>query len=318
MNGEGEAVSAGGTAKVTAKAKAGTDTTAIEAFVDAAWVERGLSENTLRAYAADLKAFLHWVQAHGGTLGAVRREDVLEYLAWRSRGGVSARSLARMLSSLRAFYRFSTRDAPHLPDPTDRIDSPRIGRPLPGSITEAQVEALLQAPDIAHLLGLRDRSMLEVLYATGLRVSELVGLRFDQLGLRQGLVRLVGKGGRERIVPLGEESLNWLQMYLGQARPLLAGGGNVPHVFVTRRGAAMSRQAFWHLIKRYARRAEIMVEVSPHTLRHAFATHLLNNGADLRVVQLLLGHRDISTTQIYTHVARERLKQLHRIHHPRG
>lgn len=295
-----------------------SDQRAIEAFLDALWMERDLSENTLKAYATDLRGLAAWLTDRGGCLEQAERGDLLEFLAWRSRGGASARSVARLLSSLRAFYRHLVRDEPAREDPTARIDAPRIGRPLPHSLSETQVEALLLAPDVEDALGLRDRAMLEVLYATGLRVSELVGLRFDQVTLRQGLVRLVGKGGRERLVPLGEEALAWLQGYLEQARPQLVSPGAVPFVFVTRRGSAMTRQAFWYLIKRYAVHAGICSAISPHTLRHAFATHLLNHGADLRVVQMLLGHSDLSTTQIYTHVARERLKNLHAEHHPRG
>ncbi len=297
---------------------AGSDEAVIDAFLDALWMERGLSPNTLKAYRADLRGLSAWLSSKGKTLLPARREDLLDYLGWRSRRGDEPRSIARLLSTLRCFYRYQRRVGCLQEDPTARIESPRLGRPLPQSLTEAEVEVLIAMPDTQHLLGLRDRAMLEVLYATGLRVSELVGLGFEQLNLRQGLLRLVGKGGKERLVPLGEEAMAWLQTFLADAWPQLAWQPPCPYLFPTRRGTAMTRQAFWYLIKRYARQAGIGKPLSPHTLRHAFATHLINHGADLRVVQMLLGHSDLSTTQIYTHVARERLKTLHAEHHPRG
>ncbi len=294
------------------------DLSLIEAFADALWVERGLSENTLAAYRADLQGLALWLAERGGSLLTARRDELLDYLASRVRQGVRPRSTARFLSSLRQFYRHLIRQGRITVDPSARIDAPRLGRALPKSLTEAEVEALLGAPDPGDLLGLRDRTMLEVLYATGLRVSELVHLTVDQVNLRQGVVRVTGKGRKERLVPFGEEALGWLERYLREARPLLLRGQLSDILFPTQRGSGMTRQAFWLIIKRYAAKAGITKSLSPHTLRHAFATHLLNHGADLRVVQLLLGHSDLSTTQIYTHVARERLKSLHARHHPRG
>ncbi|NIM27675.1 MAG: site-specific tyrosine recombinase XerD [Gammaproteobacteria bacterium] len=288
----------------------------IESFIDTIWMERGLAENTLAAYRADLRRFAGWLGGRDRELVTATRADVLEYLA-----GLSAsppRSIARRLSSLRRFYQHLMRQGRIDADPCARIDTPRIGRTLPDALSEAEVEALLQAPDAAAREGLRDRTMLELLYATGLRVSELVNLKLGQINRAQGVVRVVGKGGKERLVPLGEAALDWLERYLREARPGLRVAGSGDALFPSPRGGAISRQAFWYAIKRYAAIAGIAKPISPHTLRHAFATHLLNHGADLRVVQLLLGHSDISTTQIYTHVARERLKQLHAAHHPRG
>jgi integrase/recombinase XerD len=294
-------------------------TAAIDAFLDAIWAEHGLSDHTLAAYRADLNALARWLQGRGVAVEQAGRADLLAYLSHRVAAGARPRSTARLLSSLRRFYRHLVRDGRRMDDPTAQIDSPKLGRPLPDTLTEADVEALLAAPNIADDLGLRDRAMLELIYATGLRVSELVGLKVDQVNLRHGVVRTLGKGGKERLVPLGEEASAWVSRYLADARPvLLRGRGACDDLFVTRRGSAMTRQAFWHLIRRYARQAGIAKHLSPHTLRHAFATHLLNHGADLRVVQMLLGHSDLSTTQIYTHVARARLKELHGEHHPRG
>ncbi|MEX0451409.1 UNVERIFIED_CONTAM: site-specific tyrosine recombinase XerD [Spiribacter pallidus] len=290
----------------------------IAAFVDALWMERGLAENTLAAYRSDLQGFAAWLAAHGQTLLAADRGDVMGYLAHRVGSGASRRSSARLLSSLRRFYRHQQRQGAVREDPTQRVDAPRPDRPLPGALTEAEVEALLQAPDRQTDLGRRDRCMLEVLYATGLRVSELVGLRLDQVNLRQGVVRITGKGGKERLVPLGETAVDWLEDYLASTRPGLAPAGRSDAVFVTTRGRGMTRQAFWYRIRHHAQQAGIQRALSPHTLRHSFATHLLNHGADLRVVQLLLGHSDLSTTQVYTHVARARLQALHAEHHPRG
>lgn len=290
----------------------------LDRFLDNLWMERGLADNTLKAYRSDLGKFAEWLAERDLELETAARVQLLEYLGWRARHGSHARSSARLLSSLRRYYRWLLREKRIETDPTAQIDSPRLGRPLPKSLTEEDVEALLDAPDLDDVLGLRDRAMLEVLYACGLRVSELVALRIDELNTRQGVVRVVGKGGKQRLVPLGEVALDWLARYLNEARPELLRGRPTPDLFPTRRGHAMTRQAFWQLIKRYAKTAGIDKPLSPHTLRHAFATHLLNHGADLRVVQMLLGHSDLSTTQIYTHVARERLKQLHQSHHPRG
>ncbi len=292
------------------------DEARIDAFLDALWMERGLSRNTLDAYRSDLHALAGWLGARGQDLPSAGRGDLLEYLA--SRAAARPRSTARRLSALRRFYRHLLRVRAIGEDPTALIESPRLGRPLPDALTETEVEALLGAPNVETALGLRDRTMLELLYATGLRVSELVGLHRLQVNLRQGVVRVVGKGSKERLVPFGEVASDWLDGYLRSARPDLLGARESEDLFVTERGAGMTRQAFWYRIKRYAREADIRKHLSPHTLRHSFATHLLNHGADLRVVQLLLGHRDISTTQIYTHVARERLRQLHARHHPRG
>lgn len=291
----------------------------IERFLDALWMEGGLSENTLAAYRNDLRGLALWLAAQAGVvLAAASREHLLDYLAHRYQTGAKARSAARLLSSLRRFYRYLVRENRLQTDPSARIDAPKLGRPLPKCLSETEVEALLAAPDLEQPLGLRDRAMLEVLYACGLRVSELVGLTVDQINLRQGVVRVLGKGGKERLVPLGEEALSGLQTYLAEARPALLHGQASDFLFPGRGGEALTRQAFWYRIKDYARKAEIRGSLSPHTLRHAFATHLVNHGADLRVVQLLLGHSDLSTTQIYTHVARERLQCLHAAHHPRG
>ncbi|MGD8999300.1 MAG: site-specific tyrosine recombinase XerD [Granulosicoccaceae bacterium] len=290
----------------------------IEAFIDMLWMERGLSDNTLRAYRSDLQAFASWLSGNGTALVAAQRQDLLAYLADRSQQGVRVRTSARMLSSLRRFYQYLVREGRLLEDPSARIEAPRLVRPVPKYLTEDEVDKLLAAPDTSVPLGLRDRAMLEMLYASGLRVSELVGLQMPQINLLQGVVRISGKGGKERLVPVGEEALLWLERFVHDSRPVLLRGRPCDALFPTRRGAGMTRQAFWHLIKRYAQQAGIEKHLSPHTLRHAFATHLLNHGADLRVVQMLLGHSNLSTTQIYTHVARERLKSLHAEHHPRG
>jgi integrase/recombinase XerD len=294
------------------------DVAIIEVFLDAVWMEQGLSANTLAAYRADLTGLATWLAGQGSDLLGVGRDKLLAYLAQRAVEGAKPRSTARLLSALRHFYRYQVREARLSLDPSAQIASPRLGRDLPHILTEADVDALLAAPDAETELGMRDRAMLEVLYACGLRVTELVQLRLEQVNLRMGCLRVLGKGSKERLVPLGEHALDWLGDYLRTARPALLQGCPGNDLFVTQRGRAMTRQAFWYLIKRYARRAGISKPLSPHTLRHAFATHLVNHGADLRVVQLLLGHSDLSTTQIYTHVARERLKELHAIHHPRG
>jgi len=282
------------------------------------WMERGLSRNTLSAYRNDLSGLASWLLKQGKTLKTARRQDLLAYLSDRVNGGAKPRTTARLLSSMRRFYRYLIREEQLYEDPSARIDAPRIGRPLPDTLSESEVEALLDAPDEHDTLGLRDRAMLELLYACGLRVSELVSMTTDQASLTQGVVRLVGKGNKERLVPMGEEAVDWLQYYLDESRPEMAAGGSAKQLFITRRGRGMTRQAFWYRIRHYAVKSGINKPLSPHTLRHAFATHLLNHGADLRVVQMLLGHSDLSTTQIYTHVARERLKELHAQHHPRG
>jgi integrase/recombinase XerD len=247
-----------------------------------------------------------------------RRADIMDYIAWRVEGGAKPRSTARQLSSFRRFYRYLLREGVIGEDPTVNIAMPKIGRSLPQSLTEQDVESLLAAPKVAEPLGHRDRTMLEVLYATGVRVSELINLTLGQINLNQGVLRIVGKGGRERLIPLGDEAQDWIREFIDGPRGEILLERQTEYLFPTRRGDRMTRQAFWHIIKRYAKKAGISKKLSPHTVRHAFATHLLNNGADLRVVQLLLGHSDVSTTQIYTHVARERMKELHERHHPRG
>jgi len=288
-----------------------------EQFLDAVWLESGLSENTLNAYRTDLAAFEGWLGKKKLPLDAATRAELLGYLAANVRQGLSPRSSARRLSTLRRFYRYLLREGLIGEDPTADVRSPSLGRPLPKSITEASVEKLLAAPP-ETTLGVRDRAMLETMYASGLRVSELVALALNELDLTTGLVRVTGKGGKERIVPLGDEATSRLGDYLKGARPSLLGEQKSGAVFLTRRGQPMTRQAFWQLIKRYSAAAGIDSSLSPHSLRHAFATHLLNHGADLRSVQMLLGHADLSTTQIYTHVAKARLQTLHASHHPRG
>lgn len=290
----------------------------IDRFIDAIWMERGLSENTLGAYRADLLALAQRLEDRGVELTRATRADLLEYIAWRVQGGAKPRSTARQLSSFRRLYRYLLREGVISEDPTSEIVMPKIGRALPQSLTEEEVEALLAAPDVTEPLGHRDRAMLEVLYATGVRVSELINLRISQLNLNQGVLRIIGKGDRERLIPLGDEAQDWLREFIAGPRSEILLERQTDYLFPTRRGDRMTRQAFWHIIKRYAKKAAIHKKLSPHTVRHAFATHLLNNGADLRVVQLLLGHSDVSTTQIYIHVARERMKELHSRHHPRG
>jgi len=294
------------------------DQSDIEAFIDVLWMERGLSENTLTAYRSDLVSFAMVLNKKQQNIMAARREDLLDYLASRASQGAHARTTARILSTMRRFFQYQIRQGHISEDPCARIDAPKVTPALPKLMTEDEVDALLEAPDTEQVLGMRDRTMLEILYASGLRVTELISLEVSNINLQQGVVRVTGKGGKERLVPLGEEAVNWLERYMSEARNELINGRLVDALFPTRRGSAMSRQAFWQLIKRYAKKANILKELSPHTLRHAFATHLLNHGADLRVVQLLLGHSSLSTTQIYTHVARERLKSLHAAHHPRG
>ena len=291
----------------------------IERFLDALWMERGLSDNTLSAYRNDLTQFALWLdQHHAPDLLRVERAQLSAYLALRSEQQRSPRSSARLLSSLRRFYSWCRREHLIEADPTRLLSAPKLGRPLPDTLSEADVDKLLEAPATNTTLGLRDRSMLELLYATGLRVSELVTLQERQVNLRQGVVRVTGKGQKERLVPMGEVAIDWLRRYLNEARPQLAAGDLCEALFLTQRKSGMTRQAFWYLIKRYAHQVGIQTHLSPHTLRHAFATHLLNHGADLRAVQMLLGHSNISTTQIYTHVAKARLQALHAQHHPRG
>jgi len=291
----------------------------IDEFSDALWLEDGLSRNTLDAYRRDLAQFVLWLnEQRGKDVLAADNGDVQSYLARQFQKKIRASSAARLLSSLKRFYRWLLRQNRITVDPTLNIDTPKLPRNLPKSLTEADVEKLLNAPDVNTPRGERDKAMFEILYASGLRVSELVTLKLPQVSQDMGVVRVLGKGSKERLVPLGEESLAWVKRYVAVARPALLAGKSSDDLFVTSRGGAMTRQSFWQIIKRYASQAGLNAAISPHVLRHAFATHLLNHGADLRVVQLLLGHSDISTTQIYTHVARERLKQLHAKHHPRG
>ncbi len=291
----------------------------IDGFCDALWLEDGLARNTLDSYRRDLQQFAGWLEKRDGRdLLAADQALIQDYLAHKFRSKARASTAARLLSTLKRFYRHALRQNTIKADPTLRIDTPKLPRPLPKTLTETDVEGLLAAPALDQPLGLRDRAMLEVLYASGLRVSELVTLKVPQVSRDMSVVRVMGKGSKERLVPLGEEALSWLERYLKEARPALLGERISDALFVTTRAAVMTRQAFWHLLKRYALQAGLHKPISPHTLRHAFATHLLNHGADLRVVQLLLGHADISTTQIYTHVAQERMKQLHAKHHPRG
>ncbi len=291
----------------------------LDRFIDVLWLEDGLSANTLSAYRRDLSTFVAWLHAQSGlTLVQAQEADVQGYMAARHAESRPS-SVGRRLSVFRRFYRWAVREGLCTQDPTLRMDAPRQRMRMPGTLTEQQVERLLASPDVLDKLGLRDRAMLELLYASGLRVSELVGLRTVQLGLNEGVLRVTGKGSKERMVPFGQEAGEWLQRYLDEARGHILGEERVSEaLFVTSQGQAMSRQMFWKLIRKYAVVAGITQHLSPHTLRHAFATHLLNHGADLRVVQMLLGHADISTTQVYTHVARERLRQLHAQHHPRG
>lgn len=291
----------------------------IDHFLDVLWAERGVSQNTLDAYATDLRQFDNWLKNHAVTLLSVGKGDLQAYLAWRWQQKHKPNSIARFLASCRRFYRFQLREGKIAEDPTAELESPKLGRKLPDALTETDVNALLDAPDTTTSLGMRDKAMLELLYAAGLRVSELVSIRQNELSLQQGVIRIIGKGDKERLIPIGETAIDWLMNYLNGARQdLLAKKGISDFLFVTTRGSEMTRQAFWYLIKKYAVQAGIPQSISPHTLRHAFATHLLNHGADLRVVQLLLGHSDLSTTQIYTHIAQARLEELHRQHHPRG
>jgi len=290
----------------------------VDRFLDAIWMERGLSENTLEAYRADLLALDQRLKGRDVEIVRASKADLLEYISWRVEGGAKPRSTARQLSSFRRFYRYLLREGVIIEDPTADIAMPKIGRSLPQSLTEDEVDALLAAPNVSEPLGNRDRAMLELLYATGVRVSELINLKMSQMNLNQGVIRIVGKGDRERLIPLGDEAQDWLRDFIDGARIEILLERQTDYLFPTRRGDRMTRQAFWHIIKRYGKKAGVQKKLSPHTVRHAFATHLLNNGADLRVVQLLLGHSDVSTTQIYTHVARERMKELHSQHHPRG
>ena len=292
---------------------------AVERYLDNLWIERGLSENTLAAYRRDLSLYDEWLgEQTAESLLTAGSSQIQSYLGLKLRQGASPRSSARFLSAARSFYRWALREGHIVEDPTLRIESPKQGRPLPKSLSETDVERLLGAPDLELALEFRDRTMLEMLYACGLRVSELVGLQVEQVGLNQGIVRVLGKGGKERLVPMGEEALDWLTQYMSGPRIELLKGQSSNVLFPSNRSREMTRQTFLYRIKLYGERAGIQTHLSPHTLRHAFATHLLNHGADLSVVQMLLGHSDLSTTQIYTHVAKQRMQELHEHHHPRG
>ena len=295
------------------------DATEIERFLEALWAESGLARQTLDSYRRDLEGLARWREGRGGGLAGADRAVLFEYLAARSREGYAPRSNARLLSALRAYYAWCVRRGARADDPTALLQPPKLPRSLPKALAESEIEALLAAPDVDQPLGLRDRAMLELMYAAGLRVSELVGLPSTAVNLRQGVLRVMGKGSKERLVPLGEEAQHWLERYLAHARPQLAGKRALAPLFLGTSGEAPTRQQFWTLVKRYASAAGIDPRrVSPHGLRHSFATHLLNHGADLRALQMLLGHASLSTTQIYTLVAREQLKRLHAQHHPRG
>ncbi|MDX2218132.1 MAG: site-specific tyrosine recombinase XerD [Burkholderiales bacterium] len=295
------------------------DAALIDRFADSLWLSDGLAKNSIDAYRRDITQFATWLAKRSEALPAAPKHTLTAYLAHLVEArSASPRTSARVVSSLKRFYGFLLRENLISEDPSHDLDTPKLPRSLPKSLSEAEVEALLAAPDVNTDLGLRDRAMLETLYASGLRVSELVGLKIAQVSLDMGVVRILGKGAKERLTPLGQEAIEWITRYLRESRPNILAGQKSDALFVTGRGGAMTRLNFWLIIKRHARSANIRTELSPHTLRHAFATHLINHGADLRVVQLLLGHADITTTQIYTHVARERLKQIHAKHHPRG
>lgn len=295
-----------------------SDQDQINRFIDYLWLESGLSQNTLTAYRTDLNNCLRWLTQNQRTLTAANKEDLLAFMANKIGDGAKARTSARILSSLKRFYQYLVQENIRKDNPCVQIEAPKLGRSLPDTLSEADIDELLAAPDVSTPLGLRDLAMLELLYATGLRVSELVNLQLNQVNMNQGLVRIMGKGNKERLVPMGEQAQDQLKVYLNQSRAAFLKNKTCDYVFLSNRGQPMTRHAFWHTIKKYARAAGIRKSLSPHTLRHAFATHLLNHGADLRAVQMLLGHADLSTTQIYTHVAQERLKTLYNSHHPRA
>jgi integrase/recombinase XerD len=304
---------------LAAKPPSENEQAAIDEFCDRLWLEYGLAATSLASYRQDLRQWAGWLSSRGSTMLAATRADVEAFIGAQFAARAKITSINRRLSSLRRFYQQQVQRGALKEDPCLNVKAPKMPRRLPKNLSEAQVESLLDAPDTSSALGLRDRTMLETLYATGLRVSELVGLKLGQVSLDMGVVRVIGKGSKERLVPLGEEAIEWIVRYLKEGRPQLATKAGSDALFPTARHGPPTRQAFWHALKRHALKAGIdPTTLSPHTLRHAFATHLLNHGADLRVVQLLLGHADISTTQIYTHVARERLKRLHAAHHPRG
>lgn len=295
------------------------DSDLIDQFLDALWIERNLAENTVASYRLDLVSLAEWLKHHASNLLSVDAGDLQGFLAERVEGGYKATSSARLLSAMRRLFQYLYREKLRDDDPSALLASPKLPQRLPKDLSEAQIDRLLQAPSVEQPIELRDKAMLELLYATGLRVTELVTLTLNNVSLRQGVVRVIGKGDKERLVPLGEEAVHWLEQYMEYGRPWLLNGQTLDVLFPSSRARQMTRQTFWHRIKHYATLAGIDSEkLSPHVLRHAFATHLLNHGADLRVVQMLLGHSDLSTTQIYTHVATERLRQLHQQHHPRA
>lgn len=290
----------------------------IKQFVDAIWLEEGLSQNTQSAYRRDISLFACWVNDKGSVLSCVDSELIKRYLAWRVESELTPASTSRFISSARRFFAYLLRENVISEDPMLLIALPKRGRTLPKTLTEQDVEDLLRVPDVDDPIGLRDKAMMETLYASGLRVTELVSLTYAQINLSIGVIRVLGKGNKERLVPLGDEAVRWIEEYLIRARPLLIKENQAEVLFPSQRGDMMTRQTFWHRIKRYAVQAGIDKPLSPHVLRHAFATHLINHGADLRVVQMMLGHSDLSTTQIYTHVAQQRLQSIHKLHHPRG
>lgn len=295
------------------------NTRLIEQFLDALWLENGLSENTLASYRTDLSKLAAWLALHQLNFIDVTTEQLQDYQHWLFEQDYKQTSRSRMLSAIRRLFHYSYRQKLRTDDPSATLISPKLPKRLPKSLSEATIVDLLEAPDANDVLELRDKAMLELLYATGLRVTELVSLKTDNISLRQGVIRVNGKGNKERLVPIGENAIDWIEQYLSHSRPVLLGEKSSDVFFPSRLGRMMTRQTFWHRIKHYATLAGIAADnLSPHVLRHAFATHLLNNGADLRVVQMLLGHSDLTTTQIYTHVATERLKQLHQTHHPRS
>ncbi len=302
------------------KALSESDTKVLDRFADGLWLNDGLARNTLESYRRDVSQLAAWLgDAQGTSLLEAQSADLQRHLAWQvETRHAKPRTTSRLVSSMKRFYQFALREGLRRDDPAAGLDSPKLPRSLPKTLSEDEVEAILGAPDVETAQGVRDRAMLETLYASGLRVSELVTLKGIQVNLDMNVIRILGKGSKERLTPLGEEAADWISRYQREARPQILRARKSDALFVTPRGGPMTRQAFWALVKRYASAAGIHRAISPHTLRHAFATHLINHGADLRVVQLLLGHADISTTQIYTHVARERLKALHRKHHPRG
>jgi integrase/recombinase XerD len=300
------------------KALSSNESQQIATFADHLWMHDGLSQHTLSSYQTDLKLYAKWLNLSSLQLLEADERWLQQYLSFRYSNKYSERSTARLLSTLRRFYAYAVEANLISFDPTAKIASPKLGKPLPKTLSEADVEQLLSAPDLGGDIGIRDKAMIELMYASGLRVSELINIEFSQLNLHQGVVRVVGKGSKERLVPFGEVAIDAIELYITKSRPVYLAGKSCEYLFVSARGQRMTRQTFWYRLKFYAKQTTIKVQISPHILRHAFATHLLTHGADLRTLQLLLGHSDLSTTQIYTHIAKERLQQLHAQHHPRG